>query len=100
MGIWVKAKTADKGIEQWLGEAGIGYRSLVKLSNLFLEFPDWQARYGRLLESASDLLTERLARIPEPLCLLCAEKRVAECQRQQVTEHLAQHAGAEVEHLG
>ena len=99
MGIWVKAKTADKGIEQWLGEAGIGYRSLVELGNLFLEFPDWQARYGRLLESAGDLLTERLAGIPEPLCLLCAEKRVAECHRQQVAEYLARHAGAEVEHL-
>ena len=98
-GIWVKAKTADKGIEQWLGEAGIGYRSLVELGNLFLEFPDWQARYGRLLESAGDLLTERLAGIPEPLCLLCAEKRVAECHRQQVAEYLARHAGAEVEHL-
>ena len=99
MGIWVKAKTADKGIEQWLGEAGIGYRSLVELGNLFMEFSDWQSRYGRLLESAGDLLTERLAGIPEPLCLLCAEKRVAECHRQQVAEYLARHAGAEVEHL-
>lgn len=81
MGIWVKAKTADKGIEHWLAEAGIGYRSLVELGNVFLELPDWQARYARLLDCAGPLLTAWLADIPDPICLLCAEKRVAECHR-------------------
>lgn len=38
MGIWVKAKTADKGIESWLAAAGIAYRSLVELGNVFLDF--------------------------------------------------------------
>ena len=99
MGIWVKAKTTDKGIESWLAAAGVGYRSLVELGNLFRDLPDWQHRYERLLAAAGDLLTERLAGIPEPICLLCAEKRVAECHRQQVAKYLAAHQGAEVYHL-
>lgn len=81
MGIFVKAKTRDKGIERWLGAAGIDYYSLVELGNVFLDFPDWQRRYQQLLDAAGELLTERLKRIPGPLCLLCAEKRVAECHR-------------------
>lgn len=99
MGIWVKAKTADKGIESWLAEAGIGYRSLVELGNLFLDDPDWQPRYQQLLESSGELLTRRLADIPGPICLLCAEKRVLECHRLQVANYLAAHQGAEVHHL-
>jgi len=39
MGIWVKAKTADKGIESWLAAAGIGYRSLVELGISFSTMP-------------------------------------------------------------
>ena len=99
MGIWVKAKTADKGIENWLAEAGIGYRSIIELGNVFLDFPDWQDRYRRLLESSGRLLTERLENIPGPICLLCAEKRVAECHRQQVASYLEQHRGALIQHL-
>ena len=41
MGLWVKAKTADKGIERWLAAAGIGHRSLVELGNLFVDDADW-----------------------------------------------------------
>lgn len=99
MGIWVKAKTSDKGIESWLAEAGIGYRSLVELGNLFLDDADWQPRYQQLLESSGELLTRRLADIPGPICLLCAEKRVLECHRLQVANYLAAHQGAEVHHL-
>lgn len=99
MGIWVKARTPDKGIERWLAEAGIGYRSLVELGNVFLDVPDWQERYQRLLEGAGALLTERLEGIPGPICLLCAEKRVAECHRRQVADYLATHKGAAVRHL-
>ncbi len=72
MGIWVKAKTADKGIESWLGEAGIGYRSLVELGNVFRDLPDWQERYQRLIDAAGGVLTERLGEIRGPICLLCA----------------------------
>ena len=46
----------------------------------------------RLLE----LLVGRLAGLAEPLC---AEKRVAECHRQQIAEYLARTQGAEVQHL-
>ena len=99
MGIWVKAKTADKGLEHWLVQAGIGYRSLVELGNVFLEFPDWQERYRRLLDSSGELLAGRLEDIEGPICLLCAEKRVCECHRQQVAEWLAAHRGAEVHHI-
>jgi uncharacterized protein (DUF488 family) len=99
MGIWVKAKTSDKGIESWLAEAGIGYRSLVELGNVFMEFSDWQTRYSRLMEEAGPLLTERIHDIPGPICLLCAEKKVCECHRQQVADFLEKYKGAVVRHL-
>jgi uncharacterized protein (DUF488 family) len=99
MGIWVKAKTPDKGIESWLGLGGIGYVSLVELGNVFLDFQDWQKRYQKLLDCAGDLLTERLGQIPGPVCLLCAEKRVEECHRQQVADYLATHKGVTIQHL-
>lgn len=99
MGIWVKAKTADKGIEAWLAEAGIGYRSLVELGNIFLGWPDWPQRYRELLETAGELLTRRLTEIPGPICLMCAEKRVDECHRKQVADFLELHSGATIDHL-
>ena len=99
MGIWVKAKNSDKGIEKWLCEAGIGYRSLVELGNVFLEVDDWRFRYRKLLESSGELLTGRLTGIPEPWCLLCAEKRVEDCHRQQIAEHLAKYKGIQIHHL-
>ncbi len=99
MGLWVKAKTADKGIESWLAAAGIGYRSLVELGNLFVDDADWRSRYQQLLDSSGALLTRRLADIPGPICLLCAEKRVMECHRLQVANYLGVHQGAEVHHL-
>ncbi len=99
MGIWVKAKTDDKGIESWLKEAGIGYVSLVELGNVFFGLLDWPQRYERLLRSSGDLLTERLKEIPEPICLMCAEKRFEECHRQQVADYLAGHTGVVIHHL-
>jgi uncharacterized protein (DUF488 family) len=74
MGIWSKAKTPDKGIESWLAASGIGYRSLIELGNVFLEYPDWQRRYQELLDSSGELLTAGLTEIPGPFCLHCAEK--------------------------
>jgi uncharacterized protein (DUF488 family) len=99
MGQWVKAKTADKGIEKLLRDAGIEYRSCIELGNVFLDFDDWRDRYRRLLESAGELLVGRLAGLPEPFCLLCAEKRVGECHRAQIADYLARSQGAEVEHI-
>lgn len=99
MGIFVKAKTPEKGIESWLAEAGIGYRSIIELGNIFLDYPDWQQRYKTLLDSSGALLTTRLGDVPGPICLLCAEKRVGECHRQQVAAFLAERAGADICHL-
>lgn len=99
MGIWVKAKTADKGIEKMLAEAGIGYRSLIELGNIFLEFDDWQNLYSELLESSGELLTLRLQDLPEPVCLLCAEKSSLQCHRRQIAEYLEKNRRAEIRHL-
>jgi uncharacterized protein (DUF488 family) len=99
MGFWTKAKTADKGIEKWLAEAGIGYLSLVELGNIFNGYPDWRQRYRRLLDLAGELLTRRLAEAPGPICLLCAERRVTECHREQLADYLAERMGAQVQHL-
>jgi uncharacterized protein (DUF488 family) len=98
-GLWTKATSADKGIERLLADAGIAYRSLVELGNVFMDMPDWQERYRRLLERAGDLLASRLADVPGPICLLCAEKDAAECHRALVAEWLARTRGAEVVHL-
>lgn len=83
-------KTSDKGIEKWLSDAGIEYHSLIELGNLFLEFTDWQDRYRQLLEQSGSLLIGCLVGLCELYCLLCAEKRVAECHRFQIAEYLAQ----------
>jgi uncharacterized protein (DUF488 family) len=99
MGVWVKAKTPDKGIARVMNQAGIDYLSLVELGNVFLEFPDWQQRYAALLAQSGDLLVGRLNGIGDPICLLCAEKLVAACHRRQIAEFLARTRGAEVQHI-
>jgi len=99
LGTWVKAKTSDKGIEKFLARAGIGHVSLIELGNIFLECDDWEVRYKTLLDQAGDLLVDRLARIPQPFSLLCAEKRVRECHRRLIAEYLVEKKGAEVEHI-
>lgn len=99
MGIWVKAKTREKGIENWLNESGIEYRSIVELGNLFLDFNDWQSRYRQFFEKAGDLLVQRLLDVPGPFALMCAEKRVVECHRLIVADFLAARFGAKVKHL-
>ena len=98
MGIFVKANSPDKGIERLLGSAGIAYCSLPELGNVFLEYDDWRERYAALLKSAGHLLMSRLDELAPPLCLLCAERRVAECHRFQIAELLTGR-GDEVEHL-
>jgi uncharacterized protein (DUF488 family) len=99
MGIWVKAKTPDKGIEAWLTEAGYEYRSLIELGNVFLGFEDWPERYERLINTAGELLTQRLREMRGPLAIMCAEKRAAECHRRQVAEYLQRTHGWDVQHL-
>ena len=79
MEIWTKAKTADKGIEKFFVDSGVEYRSLPELGNLFLDYPDWAARYRELLARAGELLMERLVTLPVPFCLMCTERKAAEC---------------------
>jgi len=98
MGIFAKAKTPDKGLEHWLREAGFGYFSFVELGNIFVDRDDWEERYRQLLARAGDLLTERLAEVPEPFCLLCAEKAPEQCHRRLIAEYLAER-GYQVVHI-
>lgn len=99
MGIWVKAKTPDKGIEGWLHEAGFEYRSLVELGNVFSGLADWRQRYADLLDQAGALLTERLMTTPGPICLMCAEKDFHDCHRQQIAEYVTRHQSIAFHHL-
>jgi uncharacterized protein (DUF488 family) len=99
MGTYVKARSPDKGIEKLLNDRGIAYRSILELGNLFRDLEDWRPSYRMLFERAGDLLIERLGDLPQPFCLLCAEKRVAECHRLVIAEFLVATKGWSVEHI-
>ena len=98
MGAYVKAKTPEKGIERVLAKGNIAYLSVIELGNIFLNYEDWQERYEKLLERAGDLLIEPLEKLSSPFCLMCAEKKISECHRRQIAEHLV-GKGWEVEHI-
>jgi uncharacterized protein (DUF488 family) len=99
MGAFVKARTADKGIENLLAQHGIAYRSFVELGNMFRDLEDWRERYRQLFDRAGDLLINRLVELPESFCLLCAEKRVSECHRLVIADCLVTTRGWTVEHI-
>ncbi|MBF0119670.1 MAG: DUF488 domain-containing protein [Desulfobacterales bacterium] len=99
MGIWVKAKTSDKGIEKLFHDYNISYISLPELGNIFYEYEDWDKRYKLLLEKSGDLLFERLKNIKEPYCLMCAEKQASGCHRKIIAEHLSQITSYQIEHI-
>jgi hypothetical protein len=99
MGAYVKAKTSDNVMELLPATAGIAYRSLPELGNVFLAYADWEARYRQFIERAGDLPVTRLVGVPEPWCLRCVEKTVEECHRKQVAEFLVKTNGWSVEHL-
>jgi uncharacterized protein (DUF488 family) len=99
MGSYAKAREAEKGISGLLARGGIGYVSLPELGNLFRDYDDWPERYGKFLEAAGPLLFDRLAGIPGPICLLCAEKKVSECHRRHIALYLERTAGWRFHHL-
>ncbi len=82
-----------------LSDRGIAYHPILELGNLFFEIEDWQTPYRELLRRAGDLLVTRLLEIPTPFCLLCAEKRVAECHRLMIAEHLVRSQGWKAHHI-
>jgi uncharacterized protein (DUF488 family) len=100
MGSYAMAKEADRGIAGLLARGGIGYLSLPELGNVFLGYDDWPARYSEFLERAGPLLFDRLtADVPGPVCLLCAEKRVAECHRRHIAVYLERTHGWKFKHI-
>jgi uncharacterized protein (DUF488 family) len=99
MGAYGRARTPDRGIERLLADRGIAYYPITELGNLFLDHEDWRPTYRDLLSKSGDLLTVRLIDLPGPLCLLCAERRVADCHRQMIAEHLVRSRGWSVEHI-
>ncbi|MGO8903830.1 MAG: DUF488 family protein [Isosphaeraceae bacterium] len=99
MGAYTRARTHDKGIERLLAGRGISYHPILELGNVFFDLEDWRAPYRELLRRSGDLLVARLLEIPAPFCLLCAEKRAAECHRQIIAEHLVASRGWDVNHI-
>lgn len=99
MGAYVKARTPDKGIEKLLSDRGILYRSFLELGNMFKEMDDWRPSYGALFERAGDLLVGGLGELTGPFCLMCAEKRVADCHRLVIADFLVATNGWSVEHI-
>jgi len=98
MGVYVKAKDADKGIEALLAGSGIAYYSFIELGNVFRDLDDWQQRYQQLMDQAGDLLMGRLLEVAEPFCLMCAEKRADQCHRRLIADSLVKN-GHQVEHI-
>lgn len=88
----------DTGIEKLLAGAGIGYTSLPELGNLFLGLADALDRYATFFDRAGDLLVGRLLELSGPVCLLCAEKKPADCHRRPIAEYLGR-LGHEVSHI-
>jgi uncharacterized protein (DUF488 family) len=99
MGAYVKARTSDKGIEKLLAEGGILYRSFLALGNMFKDMDDWRPPYRALFDRAGDLLVGGLEELPEPFCLMCAEKRVSECHRLVIADFLVATRGWTVDHI-
>ena len=88
MGSYKYTGKPDTGIEKLLADAGIGYNSLPELGNVFLGFDDSLPRYTAFFVRVADLLVPRLLDLPQPFCLLCAEKKLADCHRKPIADYL------------
>jgi len=98
MGAYRLARKGTEGIQSLLNNAGVQYYSFIELGNVFLDFEDWQVRYGDLMTKVGDMLIERLLQVSPPFCLMCAEKAAERCHRAIIAEYLAAR-GYEVEHI-
>jgi uncharacterized protein (DUF488 family) len=87
MGVYVKAKTADKGIQALLARANIAYMSAVELGNLF-----WAARTGASAIGDCGIMLAiywpNACGRSHSLCLMCAEQHATECHRQFIAAYL------------
>ncbi len=99
MGIFMRAKTPEKGVQGLLARAGIGYIAMTELGNPFRYERDWRSLYERFLNEEEERLLSPLKDLPAPLCLLCAEKKVCDCHRQQIAERLEHRYGWKPIHL-
>lgn len=99
MGSYVLAKSSEKGIHGLLTRAGIGYAWIQELGNPFLGDEDWQDRYSKWIQAEGESRCSRLFELEEPVCLLCAEKRVSDCHRLHVAELLVRQGHKLVAHL-
>lgn len=97
-GVYSRSRSPEKGIERLLAEHGVAYVSLIELGNLFMERKDWRELYRQLLDQSGELLLEGLDGLPEPICLLCAERMALQCHRSLIAEALARR-GRKVEHI-
>jgi uncharacterized protein (DUF488 family) len=100
LGSYAKSRDDAKGIAGLLAGAGIGYVSLPELGNPFLDYDDWPSRYAEYFRRIGSLLLDRLTPdIPGPVCLMCAEKRIAECHRRHIAEYLERERGWTFTHI-
>jgi ribA/ribD-fused uncharacterized protein len=98
MALCTLTNSPEEEIQRLLGSAGISYHSLLELGNPFRDLPDWKDRYSRLLESAANVLLERLIGIAGPICIVCVERDPQESHRVILAEFLRKR-GYGVEHL-
>ena len=102
MGYAKKAKTSDKGIEKILGELKIEYYSFKELGNPFFEDKKtWRSSYVKYLEDSGYSMFSCFNEIQSDkvFCLLCAEKKVSNCHREQISEHLQRTGYQLIKHI-
>ena len=95
---FTRAQSEGKGIQALLGRGGIRYFWWEALGNPFRDTADWRSRYQMHLDRQWNAVRGQLEEVPQPYCLLCAEKLVANCHRSDIAKRLAP-LFSEVEHL-
>jgi uncharacterized protein (DUF488 family) len=98
LGAFTRGQSDGRGIQALLGRGGINYFWWEELGNPFRNTADWRSRYQMHLDSQWDALRGLLEAVPQPYCLLCAEKLAPNCHRSDIAERLAP-LFSEIEHL-